>query len=182
MITVGVVSAHGMGESDALSDCVAGYEIGRGPACGVRRRWSAATLHHVPTEAELAAIRRSSETGLPFGQRRWAARLCQELGLDLTTSKPACRREKCTTNKKIVPCLGKKAQQVTASTAHPMNGLIISRLPPLDFHNPAAARSSKRPGDARRPIAAGEIEASPAVAAYVGQNESGWRGAVPVGG
>ena len=83
MITVGVVSAHGMGESDALLDRVAGYESLAARPAARRRRWSA-YVHQVPEEAELAAIRRSSETGLPFGERGWVARLCQELGLDLT--------------------------------------------------------------------------------------------------
>ena len=75
--------AHGMGESDALLDRVAGYESLAARSAARRRRWSA-YVHQVAEEAELAAIRRSSETGLPFGERGWVARLCQELGLDLT--------------------------------------------------------------------------------------------------
>ena len=48
-----------------------------------RRRWSA-YVHQVSEEAELAAIRRSSQTGLPFGDLRWVKRLSEELKLDLT--------------------------------------------------------------------------------------------------
>jgi hypothetical protein len=46
------------------------------PRCG--------RLLAVPEEGELAAIRRSSQTGLPFGRRGWAENLCKRLCLDLT--------------------------------------------------------------------------------------------------
>ena len=38
----------------------------------------------MPEEAELAGIRRSSETGLPYGECAWVDRLCRQLKLDLT--------------------------------------------------------------------------------------------------
>ncbi len=75
--------AHGCGASDALLDRVAAYEglaVQRAARC---RRWSA-YVHQVPEEAELAAIRRSNQTGLPFGDSRWVARLSKRLHMDLT--------------------------------------------------------------------------------------------------
>ena len=36
------------------------------------------------TTDELAAIRRSNETGLPYGEGSWVDRLCRRLKLDLT--------------------------------------------------------------------------------------------------
>lgn len=48
-----------------------------------QRRWSA-YVHQEPDEEELAAIRRSSETGLPYGGHGWVDRLCRQLKLDLT--------------------------------------------------------------------------------------------------
>jgi putative transposase len=48
-----------------------------------QRRWSA-YMHQTPEEEELAAIRRSSETGLPYGESAWVDRLCRRLKLDLT--------------------------------------------------------------------------------------------------
>jgi hypothetical protein len=41
-------------------------------------------VHQTPEEAELAAIRRSNETGLPYGGRGWVDHLCRQLKLDLT--------------------------------------------------------------------------------------------------
>ena len=98
MITVGVVSAHGMGESDALLDRVAAHErLAARPAA--QRRWSA-YVHQIPEEAELAAIRRSSETGLPLGERGWVALSGTGAGPDHPSPRsPAERR---TTNEKIV--------------------------------------------------------------------------------
>ena len=37
-----------------------------------------------PPEAELAAIRRSNERGLPYGDPSWVKRLAKRLDLDLT--------------------------------------------------------------------------------------------------
>jgi putative transposase len=41
-------------------------------------------VHQTPDEAELVAIRRRRETGLPYGDRSWVERLCRRLNLDLT--------------------------------------------------------------------------------------------------
>ena len=48
-----------------------------------RRRWSA-YVHQSPPDEETAAIRRSNETGLPFGEPPWVNRLAGRLNLDLT--------------------------------------------------------------------------------------------------
>jgi len=75
--------AHGEGRGDPLLDSVPGYEeLAAYPAVR-RRRWSA-YVHQVADEAELAGIRRSSATGLPYGAARWVAGLGRRLKLDLT--------------------------------------------------------------------------------------------------
>lgn len=75
--------AHGLGESDPWLDRVEAYEMLAVQRAARLRRWSAC-VHQGPGEAELAAIRRSSATGLPFGESRWVARLGKRLHLDLT--------------------------------------------------------------------------------------------------
>ena len=75
--------AHGLGESDALLDRVEGYEALAVQRAARLRRWSA-YVHKTPDDAELAAIRRSSTTGLPLGERDWVEGLCERLHLDLT--------------------------------------------------------------------------------------------------
>jgi putative transposase len=75
--------AHGLGEPDGLLDRVEAYESLAIQPAARRRRWSAC-VHQTLDEPELAVIRRSSATGLPFGQRGWVERLCQRLNLDLT--------------------------------------------------------------------------------------------------
>jgi len=76
-------ACHGLGRSGPLLDPVPAYEaLARYPAAR-QRRWSA-YVHQTPEEAELAAIRRSSETGLPYGESAWVDRLCRRLKLDLT--------------------------------------------------------------------------------------------------
>ncbi len=47
------------------------------------RRW-AACVHQLPPDDESQSIRRSNETGLPFGQPNWVNRLARKLKLDLT--------------------------------------------------------------------------------------------------
>jgi putative transposase len=75
--------AHGLGASDFLLDPVEGHEALAVQHAARVRRWSA-YVHQTPEEAELAAIRRSSASGLPFGDRRWVDRLGKRLHLDLT--------------------------------------------------------------------------------------------------
>ena len=76
-------SCHGEGRVDALLDPVVAYEALAASASLRQRRWSA-YVHQTPDEAQLAAIRRSNETGLPYGRQRWVDRLCRQLKLDLT--------------------------------------------------------------------------------------------------
>jgi putative transposase len=75
--------AHGLGQSDPLLDRVEGYEALAVQQAARLRRWSA-YVHQTPDEGELAAIRRSNETGLPLGDQGWVDRLCKRLRLDLT--------------------------------------------------------------------------------------------------
>jgi putative transposase len=76
-------SCHGSGQADALLDPLPEYEnLAKTPATRTRR-WSA-FVHKVPSAKELAAIRRSSSTGLPFGEPEWVEELAGRLGLDLT--------------------------------------------------------------------------------------------------
>jgi putative transposase len=76
-------ASHGNGAVDELLDHISAYEsLGAYPAAR-RRRWSA-YVHQTPDVNELAAIRRSDETGLPYGQRSWVDKLCRRLKLDLT--------------------------------------------------------------------------------------------------
>ncbi len=76
-------SAHGLGLTDALLDPLSEYEnLAKTPATR-RRRWSS-FVHKKPTDEELAAIRSSCSTGLPFGAAAWVEGLATRLGLDLT--------------------------------------------------------------------------------------------------
>ena len=76
-------SGHGDGRIDPLLDPAPRYDALAAYPAVRQRRWSA-YVHQVPEEAELAAIRRSSETGLPYGGKDWVDGLCQQLDLDLT--------------------------------------------------------------------------------------------------
>lgn len=75
--------SHGQGRADALLDHVPPYDALAAYAAVRQRRWSA-YVHQTPEEAELAALRRSSVTGLPFGLPGWVDRLSRKLKLDLT--------------------------------------------------------------------------------------------------
>ena len=91
-------ASHGLGRSDPLLDPVVGYDaLARSPAAR-QGRWSA-YVHRTPEEAELAAIRRSSKTGLPYGARAWVDRLCGQLKLDLTIRPPGRPRKDANTSK-----------------------------------------------------------------------------------
>jgi putative transposase len=75
-------ACHGQGRSDPLLDAVVPYEALAAYRAVRQRRWSA-YVHAAPEEAELAAIRRSSATGLPYGAAGWVDRLARRLKLDL---------------------------------------------------------------------------------------------------
>lgn len=74
---------HGLGEADELVDSLRTYEeLSHYPA--VRQRRWAAMVHRPFEDAALTAIRRSNETGLPYGDGVWVQRLAKKLDLDLT--------------------------------------------------------------------------------------------------
>ena len=76
-------SAHGRGEADELLDPATAYEALAAYPAVRRRRWSA-YIHQLPAKTELTSIRRSTETGLPFGESSWVKQLAKRLNLDLT--------------------------------------------------------------------------------------------------
>ena len=76
-------AAHGLGKADELArrgrfayDGLAATPAAR------HHRWSA-FVHEASDDAELAAVRRSVQTGLPFGESSWVEALGRRLGLDL---------------------------------------------------------------------------------------------------
>ena len=76
--------AHGLGRPDPLLDPVDAYvSLAATPAVR-RRRWTA-LVQKTPKGPELAAIRRSTQNGLPFGDPDWVEQLGARLGIDLTT-------------------------------------------------------------------------------------------------
>jgi putative transposase len=74
---------HGLGEASELVDALPLYEE-LSPYPKIRQRKWAEKVHRPLEEAEEAAIRRSTATGLPYGDRPWVARLAKKLDLDLT--------------------------------------------------------------------------------------------------
>ena len=74
---------HGLGEADELVDSLITYEE-LSPLAKVRQRKWAQQVHRPIDEASLDAIRRSSATGLPYGDSAWVKRLARRLELDLT--------------------------------------------------------------------------------------------------
>jgi putative transposase len=74
--------AHALGAADDLLDPLGRFEE-LSPFDKVRQRKWARIVHHPIEEARLAAIRRSSATGLPFGSAAWVKRLARKLDLDL---------------------------------------------------------------------------------------------------
>ncbi len=73
---------HGLGETDELVDSLITYEA-LSPLAKVRQRKWAEKVHRPMDEANLDAIRRSSATGLPYGDKAWVKRLAKRLDLDL---------------------------------------------------------------------------------------------------
>ena len=74
---------HGLGEKDDLVDRLVTYEALGMQAKARQRKW-AEKVHRPIVEAQLAAIRRSCATGLPYGTSAWVKRLANRLDLDLT--------------------------------------------------------------------------------------------------
>jgi putative transposase len=77
-------ACHGNGHADELLTPVSAYDLLGTSALVRQRRWSA-YVHRTPDESELAAIRRSNATGLPYGEQSWTDRLCKTLNVDLIT-------------------------------------------------------------------------------------------------
>jgi putative transposase len=76
-------SVHGLGATSALIDPLPPY-LAISPHAAVRQRKWAEKVHLPMTEPTLAAIRRSTATGLPYGEPAWVNRLAKRLDLDLT--------------------------------------------------------------------------------------------------
>jgi len=73
---------HGTGRPSGLLDPVIAYEALAADPAERRRLWSA-FVHQAPPDDELAALRRSVQTGLPFGSHDWVEQLGRDLGIDL---------------------------------------------------------------------------------------------------
>jgi hypothetical protein len=87
---------HGLGEADELVDSLITYEE-LSPLAKVRQRKWAEKVHRPIEEATLDAIRRSSATGLPYGDAAWIKRLAKRLDLDLAI-RPRGRPRKATSS------------------------------------------------------------------------------------
>ena len=75
--------AHGLGEANELLDSLITYQdLAADP--GVRQRQWATKVHRPMAEQALASIRRSNDSGLPYGDVAWVKRLARRLNLDLT--------------------------------------------------------------------------------------------------
>ena len=74
---------HGLGEANELVDPLITYEE-LSPYPGVRQRKWSEMVHRPLEEQTLTAIRRSTATGLPYGDPRWVEQLAAKLDLDLT--------------------------------------------------------------------------------------------------
>jgi putative transposase len=74
---------HGLGEASELVDPLVLYDE-LSPYPKIRQRKWEEKVHCPLEEAVEAAIRRSTATGLPYGDRPWVARLAKKLDLDLT--------------------------------------------------------------------------------------------------
>jgi putative transposase len=87
---------HGLGEADPLVDRLISYER-LAPTPHVRARRWADRVHRPLAAAQLAEIRRSATSGLPYGDPRWVRRLSKRLDLDLTTRPRGRPRKDATT-------------------------------------------------------------------------------------
>ena len=74
--------AHALGEANDLLDPVVPYEQLANYAKVRQRKWDD-FVHQRPAEHELQSIRRSVETGLPYGSAKWIKKLADKLDLDL---------------------------------------------------------------------------------------------------
>jgi putative transposase len=75
-------ASYGRGQDDCLLDPIPAYDALAATPAGRRRRWTA-FVRETPGADELAALRWSVQTGLPFGDPSWVEGLESRLGLDL---------------------------------------------------------------------------------------------------
>jgi REP-associated tyrosine transposase len=75
--------AHGRGDANALLSPLVTYEQLSPTPAARQRKWRE-KVHRPMKEAATAAVRRSVETGLPYGNPQWVTRLADKLDLDLT--------------------------------------------------------------------------------------------------
>ncbi len=74
---------NGYGAANELLDrLITNEELSSYPA--VRQRTWAEKVHRPLPESRLSAIRRSNESGRPYGDPKWVKRLASKLDLDLT--------------------------------------------------------------------------------------------------
>ena len=74
---------HGAGRVSDLVDSLITYDE-LSPYPKIRQRKWSEKVHRPIEEAALARLRRSTESGLPYGDEAWVARLAKKLDLDLT--------------------------------------------------------------------------------------------------
>lgn len=74
---------HGCGERDELIDRLITYEQLASSVAGRARKW-VEKVHRPIDEQILARLRRSTASGLPFGDEAWVKRISKQLDLDLT--------------------------------------------------------------------------------------------------
>jgi putative transposase len=74
--------SHGLGEANELIDPLVRYEE-LSPYAGVRQRKWAEKVHAQLEGSAEAAVRRSVQTGLPYGERVWVEQLAKRLGVNL---------------------------------------------------------------------------------------------------
>ena len=84
---------HALGVADDLVDPLRAFDE-LSPYAKVRQTKWAKIVHRPIEEAKLAAIRRSSATGLPYGSDPWVKRLARKLDLDLAIRPRARPRKK----------------------------------------------------------------------------------------
>ena len=75
-------AAHGLGRADDLLDPIPAYDALAATPATRRRRWSA-FVRRTPDSDELAALRRSIQASLPYGDPAWVEGLGRRLGIDL---------------------------------------------------------------------------------------------------
>lgn len=76
-------AVHGLGQTNGLVDRLPIYEA-LSPEPKVRQRLWSQKVHLPQDERVLDRIRRSVESGLPYGDESWIKRLAKKLDLDLT--------------------------------------------------------------------------------------------------